>query len=140
MGDFEITDPKAMRALAHPTRLAILTRLQRLGPATATQLSPEVGATPSVTSWHLRHLAQFGLVLDYDGSTDGRQRWWQAAARGFRFEMPEDDEGRLAYRMLSAQMHETYDRHARATGAATSSRSWSRSGWRSPACRTPGSR
>ncbi len=34
-------------------RLAILDHLQRHGPATATQLSPEVGASPSVTSWHL---------------------------------------------------------------------------------------
>jgi DNA-binding transcriptional ArsR family regulator len=109
MGDFEITSPKAMRALAHPTRLAILTRLQRFGPATATQLSPDVGATPSVTSWHLRHLAQFGLVQDYDGGTDARQRWWQAAARGFRFAMPDDPEGQAAYRMLAEQMHAAYD-------------------------------
>jgi hypothetical protein len=46
-----------MRALAHPVRLALLEQLQRHGPATASQLSPHVGATPSVTSWHLRHLA-----------------------------------------------------------------------------------
>ena len=45
-GDFELTDPKAMRALAHPVRLALLERLQRHGPATASQLSPHVGATP----------------------------------------------------------------------------------------------
>jgi hypothetical protein len=71
-GDFELTDPQAMRALAHPVRLAILDRLQRHGPATATQLSPHVGATPSVTSWHLRHLATFGLVEDWErGMTGG---------------------------------------------------------------------
>lgn len=108
LGDFEITDPQAMRALAHPTRLAILTRLQRFGPATATQLAPEVGASPSVTSWHLRHLAQFGLVRDHDGGTDARQRWWAAAARGFRFNVPEDEEGREASRLLSAQMQQAY--------------------------------
>ena len=72
-GDMEITDPKAMRALAHPVRLAILERLQRHGPATATQLSPHVGATPSVASWHLRHLAGFGLVRDaVEGGADLR--------------------------------------------------------------------
>ena len=49
MGDFEITDPRAMRALAHPVRLAILSQLQRHGPATATQLAPEVGATDLAT-------------------------------------------------------------------------------------------
>jgi hypothetical protein len=64
-----------------------------------------------VTSWHLRHLATFGLVTDaaVDGSAkDGRQRWWAAAARGFRFTVPDDDEGQAAYRMLAAQMQESY--------------------------------
>ncbi|MEU5088460.1 helix-turn-helix domain-containing protein [Streptomyces sp. NPDC021356] len=104
LGDIEITDPKAMRALAHPVRLAILERLQRHGPATATQLSPHVGATPSVTSWHLRHLAGFGLVRDAEPGADRRARRWQAVARGFRFEMPEDEEGRSAARGLSREM------------------------------------
>lgn len=49
LGDIEITDPQAMRALAHAVRLAILDRLHRHGSATATQLAPHVGATPSVT-------------------------------------------------------------------------------------------
>jgi DNA-binding transcriptional ArsR family regulator len=107
MGDFEVTDPKAMRALAHPVRLQVLSRLQRYGPSTATQLSADVGATPSVTSWHLRHLATFGLVADWDGGTDRRQRWWQATTRGFRFGAPEDpadEEGRAAYLQLSDAM------------------------------------
>ncbi|MFJ2155379.1 ArsR/SmtB family transcription factor [Streptomyces sp. NPDC087856] len=103
-GDLEISDPKAMRALAHPVRLAILERLQRYGPATASRLSPHVGATPSVTSWHLRHLAGFGLVRDAEGGTDRRERRWVAAARGFRFEMPDDEEGRSAARVLTGEM------------------------------------
>ncbi len=104
-GDFELTDPKAMRALAHPVRLAILEQLQRHGPATATGLSPHVDATPSVVSWHLRHLAGFGLVEESDGGEDRRQRWWQAARSGFRFDVPEDDsEGSAAARQLSRQL------------------------------------
>jgi DNA-binding transcriptional ArsR family regulator len=110
LGDLQITDPQAMRALAHPVRLAILTFLQRSGgPATATQLSPHVGATPSVTSWHLRHLATFGLVLDADLSEvpgDRRQRWWKSAARGFSFELSEDSESEAAVRVLSDQLEE----------------------------------
>ena len=102
--DLEISDPKAMRALAHPVRLAILERLQRHGPATASRLAPHVGATPSVTSWHLRHLAGFGLVRDAEGGTDRRERRWAAAARGFRFEMPEDEEGRSAARVLTGEL------------------------------------
>src|SRR6476469_10568300 len=89
-GDLELEDPRAMRALAHPVRLAILSHLQRTGPATATELSEHVDATPSVASWHLRHLAQFGLVRDSDVGDDGRKRYWEAAARGVRIEFPDD--------------------------------------------------
>jgi DNA-binding transcriptional ArsR family regulator len=104
-GDIEITDPKAMRALAHPVRLALLEQLQRHGPATASQLSPRVGATPSVTSWHLRHLAGFGLVRDAEPGPDRRERRWEAAAHGFRFTTDTGgDEGRAAARMLADQM------------------------------------
>jgi DNA-binding transcriptional ArsR family regulator len=107
--DIEITDPRVMRVLAHPVRLAALSYLQGHGPATATQLAPIVGATPSVTSWHLRHLAQHGLVSDSDRGTDRRQRWWQAAARGIRVVPPGEDadptEGaEAAYRALGSQL------------------------------------
>jgi DNA-binding transcriptional ArsR family regulator len=105
-GDFEITDPQAMRALAHPVRLAALSYLQKNGPATATQLSEHVGASPSVTSWHLRHLAEFGLVVDVPppSGTDRRQRWWNAVARGFRYEMPDTPEGAEAGRLLRTEI------------------------------------
>ena len=104
-GDFEITDPQAMRALAHPVRLAALSWLQKNGPATATQLSEHVGASPSVTSWHLRHLAQFGLVVDgQPPGADKRQRWWKAVARGFRVEMPDTPEGIEAGRLLRTEL------------------------------------
>lgn len=107
-GDLEISDPQALRALAHPVRLAILDRLQRHGPATATQLSPYVGATPSVVSWHLRHLASFGLISDWDGATSKRERWWQATARGFRFTLPDDADGQDAARQLRGEMFARY--------------------------------
>jgi len=104
-GDAQVTNPLAMRALAHPTRLAILTYLQRNGPATATTLSPHVGATPSATSWHLRHLASFGLVVDADPSEvpgDRRQRWWKAIARGITFEPNDGPESQLLVQHLAA--------------------------------------
>jgi len=115
LSDLAITDPQAMRALAHPVRLAVLMVLQRNGPATATQLSPHVGATPSVTSWHLRHLATFGLVVDAEPSEvpgDRRQRWWKAAARGFSFESSEGDESRDAAKMLADQLEDVARRKA----------------------------
>lgn len=103
-GDHEISDPQALRALAHPTRLAILERLQRHGPSTASRLAPHVGATPSVVSWHLRHLAGFGLVKDWDGAGSRRERGWQAVARGFRFVPREgDSEAHEAARQLGME-------------------------------------
>jgi len=105
--DIEISDPRVMRALAHPVRLAALSYLQGHGPATATQLAPIVGASPSVTSWHLRHLAQHGLVTDWEGGSDGRQRWWKAAARGIRLMHPTNDAAagaEAAYRALGSQL------------------------------------
>jgi DNA-binding transcriptional ArsR family regulator len=110
LGDQRVTDPRAMRALAHPVRLAVLSYLQRNGPATATQLAPHVGATPSVTSWHLRHLATFGLVLDADPSEvpgDRRQRWWKAPARGFRVEIGEGEDAVAAALVLADQLVDT---------------------------------
>jgi DNA-binding transcriptional ArsR family regulator len=118
LGDRPVTDPQAMRALAHPVRLAVLSYLQRHGPATATHLAPHVGATPSVTSWHLRHLASFGLVLDADPSEvpdDRRQRWWKAAAQGFSSEVGEDaafaavgdGDAKVAGRVSADQLIET---------------------------------
>jgi DNA-binding transcriptional ArsR family regulator len=107
LGDFEVTEPQAMRALAHPVRLAVLSHLQRHGPMTATELAEHVGASPSVTSWHLRHLASFGLVtdtVDPGGGVDRRRRWWKAVARGIRFSMPTGSQAQQAGRVLRSQM------------------------------------
>lgn len=103
-GDVEL-DARGMRALAHPVRLRLLTELQNSGPSTATLLSPRVGATPSVTSWHLRHLAEHGLVEDAEGRGSGRERWWQATARGFRYE-PAGPGAREAGRLLGRVIEE----------------------------------
>jgi DNA-binding transcriptional ArsR family regulator len=110
LGDLVITDPQVMRALAHPARLAALSHLQRHGPATATQLSLVVGASPSVTSWHLRHLASFGLVGDadqVDAARDRRQRWWQATARGWALDTADNPEAQAAGRLLANELFAT---------------------------------
>lgn len=101
-GDIEL-DARGMRALAHPVRLAILDQLRTAGPNTATGLAPLVGASPSVTSWHLRHLAEHGLVKDADRPGGGRKRWWQATSPGFRFRSG-DEESRAAALALTAAL------------------------------------
>lgn len=106
-GDLVIDDPRMMRALAHPARLAIMDILRREGPASATELAPRVGISPSAASWHLRHLAGFGLVRDGEPHPDGRARRWEAAVRGFRFDTPadtDDAEGFTAARTLMREM------------------------------------
>lgn len=97
-GDLEL-DVHGIRALAHPVRVAILTHLRWHGPQTATRLAQHVEASPSVTSWHLRHLAKHGLVRDAGALGNGRERWWEAASRGCRVVVT-DETGRRASRAL----------------------------------------
>ncbi len=94
LGDIEITDPRAMRALAHPVRMTILERLQRDGPATAGELATAMETTSSAAGRHLRRLAEFGLVTKTGGT-------WEALGTGIRFEPAADDESQAAYRALA---------------------------------------
>ena len=82
----DVSDVRVLAALAHPVRFQLLGYLLELGPRTATECAAVVEATPSACSYHLRHLARFGLVERADGedATDGRERRWQASATGFR--------------------------------------------------------
>ncbi|WP_219467783.1 ArsR/SmtB family transcription factor [Nonomuraea rhizosphaerae] len=73
-----LSDPKAMRALAHPARLAILNRLGVQGSATATEVAEVAGITPSAASYHLRMLAKYGFVEDAPPRGDGRERVWKS--------------------------------------------------------------
>ncbi|MEV7076591.1 ArsR/SmtB family transcription factor [Streptomyces sp. NPDC091972] len=80
----QINDPRQLRALAHPLRLAVLQYLMAVGPRTASECAVEVGSTASNISWHLRHLAGHGLVEPVEPS-DGRERPWRAAQVGLDF-------------------------------------------------------
>jgi DNA-binding MarR family transcriptional regulator len=72
-----ITDPKAMRALAHPLRLDLLEVLAELGPATAAACARALGSTQANCSFHLRQLAKYGFVERGPESGDGREHVWQ---------------------------------------------------------------
>ncbi len=80
----EITDVRALRALAHPLRLALLNHLMAFGAQTASQCAEVVGSTASNCSYHLRSLARFGLVESVDPE-DGRERPWRSTATGLQF-------------------------------------------------------
>jgi DNA-binding transcriptional ArsR family regulator len=88
----KIKDPAAMRALAHPARLAILDHLSlNEEGATATQCAEVVGLSPSATSYHLRALAKAGLIEEAPSRGDGRERVWQAKYRGYSVSGGRDD-------------------------------------------------
>jgi DNA-binding transcriptional ArsR family regulator len=76
-----------MRALAHPTRLALLDHLHAAGPATATECAEFVDESPSSCSYHLRALAKWGFVEEAE-QRPGRERPWRATAS--RIEFPSD--------------------------------------------------
>ena len=76
-----------MRALAHPTRLALLDHLHTVDQATATECGDAVGDSPSSCSYHLRALAKWGFVVEGEKGP-GRERPWRAAAS--RIEFPTD--------------------------------------------------
>jgi DNA-binding transcriptional ArsR family regulator len=74
-----LTDPKALRALAHPIRLRLVGLLRVLGQLTATQASELLGESSASCSFHLRQLAKYGLVEEAGGG-QGRERPWRATA------------------------------------------------------------
>lgn len=71
-------DRGALRTLAHPLRSRLLAELRVHGEATATQLALALGTHTGATSYHLRRLAEVGLVED-TGTGTGRRRVWRAA-------------------------------------------------------------
>ena len=95
-GARELTDPRTMRALAHPVRLALLEALAHHGPLTATEAAEHVGESPSNCSFHLRQLAKYGFVEEAEGGA-GRRRPWRAVSIGTQFsDVHEDTETALA--------------------------------------------
>jgi DNA-binding transcriptional ArsR family regulator len=69
-------DPKAMRALAHPVRVAIMEELVLAHELTATGAAELVGESPANCSFHLRQLAKYGFVEE-SGTGQGRNRPWR---------------------------------------------------------------
>lgn len=74
--------PEALKAYAHPLRMAILRYLREHGRATSTTLAEALGESTGQTSYHLRQLAKHRLVEDVPGLGTGRERWWRARSAG----------------------------------------------------------
>jgi hypothetical protein len=76
----DLTDPKAMRALAHPVRMALLELLAVSDTLTATQASEALRESPANCAFHLRTLAKYGFVREAGGGR-GRERPWKIVHR-----------------------------------------------------------
>lgn len=85
-------DATTLRALAHPLRVRLLGRLRLHGPATASQLAAALNENSGATSYHLRELAKFGLVVEDTERNRGRERWWRAGHRSTYFDMRLDED------------------------------------------------
>jgi DNA-binding transcriptional ArsR family regulator len=86
-----LSDPRAIRALAHPARLAILEALTAGDELTATELAAVTGLSPSATSYHLKALAKWGIVEAGQARADGRDRPWKATGRSVEVNSPTPD-------------------------------------------------
>lgn len=78
-----ITDVGTLKALAHPLRADLYRALSLARTATASQLADQVGEAVSLVSYHLRKLADHGLIEAAEPrSGDARERWWRPASDG----------------------------------------------------------
>ena len=107
-----ITEPREMRALAHPLRLRLLGLLRVEGPATATALADAVGEQPALVSYHLRQLDAYNFVEEApELARDGRERWWRAAQASTQWDAADflDTPERLA--ALTSLQREVFRRY-----------------------------
>jgi DNA-binding transcriptional ArsR family regulator len=106
-------DARQIRTLAHPLRARLLGHLRLDGPATATRLAEVLSTNTGATSYHLRQLAEAGLVCEDDRESRGRERWWRAAhdiSSWWRKDFAGDDDATAAVDWLSAyQVHRLAD-------------------------------
>jgi predicted transcriptional regulator len=79
----ELTDAKAMRALAHPLRMELLDLFGFHQTLTATEASELLGESPANCAFHLRTLAKYGFIQEAGGGR-GRERPWTLVDRSVR--------------------------------------------------------
>ncbi|MGW4463618.1 ArsR/SmtB family transcription factor [Micromonospora sp. NPDC004704] len=114
-------DGRQIRALAHPVRSRLLAALRSDGPATATGLANALGTNTGNTSYHLRQLAEVGLVAEDTGRGTGRERWWRSVHRStiwFSSDFDDDPDARAASDWFDDHLLHSYVEQARNWNAA----------------------
>jgi len=114
-----LSDPRVLRAIAHPVRTRILDELYASGPARAADIAREMDIPANQASFHLRQLAKYGLVEEApEEARDRRDRVWRATAdAGYTVnlsELAEAPGGRAAVEVFRsnklAWLHQVVDR------------------------------
>ena len=114
-----ITDPRVLRAIAHPTRMRVLDELEVSGPMRAADVAEVLDIPANQASFHLRQLAKYGLIEEApEAARDGRDRVWKAVNEdGMRLDLSELEKapgGKAAVsvfrRQWLANAHESLDR------------------------------
>ena len=70
-------DARRWKALSHPLRQEILKHLGEHEAATATTIAQALGENTGTTSYHLRILADAGVIEEVAERAHGRERWWR---------------------------------------------------------------
>jgi DNA-binding transcriptional ArsR family regulator len=82
-----LQDPRAIRALAHPARMAIIDALASGDELTATECAELTGLSPSATAYHLKFLERYDFAEPAPARNDGRERPWRATGHRTSFDL-----------------------------------------------------
>jgi Helix-turn-helix domain len=75
----DTSDPKALRALAHPVRWKLIDLIGTEGTATVTRCAEALGESTATCSYHLGILAKYGYITRAPAGP-GRDKPWQLAS------------------------------------------------------------
>jgi predicted ArsR family transcriptional regulator len=100
-----MSDPRVLRAIAHPTRGRILDELGATGPMRAADVGDALGIPANQASFHLRQLAKYGVIVPApEAARDKRDRVYKLPdQRGFRLDVQDIEKqpgGKAAVRVF----------------------------------------
>lgn len=102
-----LSDPRALRAFAHPARQTIVAELLSGRVLTATEAGELTGLSASAASHHLRALQRWGLAERAEPTGDGRERPWRGTADQVNLRPEPSAAGLAALSPLVSSMIET---------------------------------
>jgi DNA-binding transcriptional ArsR family regulator len=114
----KLTDPRTIKALSHPARIAAIDELYGGRVATSTELAALTDLSASAMNYHMRALEKLGIVERDDSARDGREHPWRAAAQGLSVEGLQSRAQQAAASLLSSavvdNLRRSVDRYAAA--------------------------